>query len=215
MDWPVLKAEYKAEGNAPSAPRIGCQVCSYMAGIWFIQRGEQPAHCIVACESNAAALGGASLARCRCAFWPSRCGLSKGDGDKGRRARLALHLNLAAALRLSKYTIARTACEYVCMIQGNAAPKARYRLAKAMEGQGDGRGDQSARRLMETDSTTPMLKLLNRCASDGQRTAPQPHRYRRASAMSRRGRGLGEDEQRRAVEGCLEINQDLDAEMGS
>ena len=221
----VLKAEEcKAEGNAAFGAKDWLpSLVGYMAGIWFIQRGEQPCPAIVACESNAAALDEvpALLGAGAPVFGQADVAFPKEMETKIEELRLALHLNLAAAaLRLSKYTIARTACEYVCMIQGNAAPpKARYRLAKAMEGQGEvGEAIKVLERLMETDSdNADAQKLLE---SLRERQAKEATAATAALPASKRYESLGaedwakmsKDEQLKAI---FEINQDLDAEMGS
>ena len=61
------------------------------------------------------------------------------DDPEGFAAlRVALHLNLAqAALKMSEWAIARTACQWVLASADATSVKALYRLAKAHEGEGE------------------------------------------------------------------------------
>jgi len=144
MDGParVAKAaECKAEANEQFAAKAWvASVSGFLAGIWFLQRGEPPCPSIVAnaklasFEDIPAALGFGEP----CENEPTST-LTKEEAASASALRVTLHLNLAAAaLKLSQWVVARTACEFVLMVDGRAAsPKARYRLAKALEGQGE------------------------------------------------------------------------------
>ena len=126
--------EGKVEANSHFAARDWrSSVISYLTGIWFLQRGDQP--CPPAILSQSDSLHGVSTS------------LGEGEseeqeeerGAEERQAlRVTLHLNLAAAaLKLKEWEIARVACEYVFEKQGYAAPsKTFFRLAKAHEGEG-------------------------------------------------------------------------------
>lgn len=149
MDGPARLAkgvECKEEANGMFARREWIQaLAGYAAGIWFLQRGDPPCPKIVS-----SAMGGETLSKKdKAALEELATVLGAGAPGPGEKAlateleaervklRVALHLNLAAAaLRLSQWAIARTACQYVLMVDGNkASPKARYRLAKALEGE--------------------------------------------------------------------------------
>ena len=100
--------------------------------------------------------------------------------------RLSLHLNLAAAaLKLDQWLIARTACEYVLMIEGAAAaPKARYRLAQALDGEKDyALACEVLERLLENDASNAeaaalLAAIRKRCFRWRRRLRPRRHRRR-------------------------------------
>ena len=137
----VAKAEEcKTEANAHHQAKAWSQaLVGYTAGIWFIMRGDPPCPKVMASAANEAAF--AELPGCLGAGAPKvgtpEPALTAELEARRDALRVALHLNLAAAaLKLSRWTVARTACEYVLMVQGSgASPKARYRLAQALEGQ--------------------------------------------------------------------------------
>lgn len=118
----------KTEANQHYA-RGGWRVAlvGYLAGIWFLKRGDPPCPQLMASEE--ASLDGVVSA------------LGAGTGDDTMRTvaaasalRVACHLNLAAAaLQLNEWAIATTACEFVLSVEPQQ-PKALFRLAKAQEG---------------------------------------------------------------------------------
>ena len=235
----ILKAEEcKVEANQHFASKDWLpSLVGYMAGIWFIQRGEPPCPAIVASQSDDAAFDEvpAMLGSGSPVFGRPEAALPKDVEAQVEALRVTLHLNLAAAaLRLEKYTIARTACEYVLMVQGAAASsKARYRLAKAMEGQGNGTeaisvlerlleldpGNADAQKLLQAlrelqpapqakapSSAAPQTKAPSSAAEPA--TSPST-RYAEMGAAE--WAKLSKEEQWKAI---MEINQGLDAEMG-
>lgn len=225
----ILKAEEcKVEANQHFASKDWLpSLVGYMAGIWFIQRGEPLCPAIVASQSDDAAFDEvpAMLGSGSPVFGRPEAALPKDVEAQVEALRVTLHLNLAAAaLRLEKYTIARTACEYVLMVQGAAASsKARYRLAKAMEGQGNGTEAISVlERLIELDPGNADAQKLRQALRERQ-PAPQAKapssaaepatspstRYAEMGAAE--WAKLSKEEQWKAI---MEINQGLDAEMG-
>jgi tetratricopeptide (TPR) repeat protein len=126
-------AQAKEQANAHfQAGRWRVAIVGYLAGVWFLKRGDPPCPQLIACEEAgldgvAAALGAGT-----------GTGVDVLDGMDGvATLRLALHLNLAqAALKLSEWAIARVACEHALASEATH-PKALYRLAKAHEGEGD------------------------------------------------------------------------------
>lgn len=118
----------KSQANdhfARNKPRVA--IVGYLAGIWFLKRGDPPCPQLIASED--ASLDGVADA------------LGAGSGadvvggiDGVAALRIALHLNLAvAALKLSEWVIATRACEFVLGVKASNE-KALFRLAKAQEG---------------------------------------------------------------------------------
>jgi tetratricopeptide (TPR) repeat protein len=129
--------ECKEEGNSHFAKQEWrAALVSYLAGIWFLQRGESPCPKVLVSESDSleevkAALGAGA---------PSSAieqGGTAATEEAREDLRVTLHMNLAAAaLKISEWVAARTASQYVLMVRGaKAPPKALFRLAKAHEGE--------------------------------------------------------------------------------
>ena len=149
----IAKAEAcKKEANEHfAAKRWHKALAGYVAGIWYIARGEPECPWVVvhprsADDDNALHMIPEALG----AGAPATLSVEVGDDamyllqeDKRDLVRMALHLNVAAAaLKISQWPIAIKACEYVIESRGAGAPaKARFRLAKAYEG--DGRLDEA------------------------------------------------------------------------
>ena len=115
----------------------------------------------------------------------------------------------AAALKLDQFAIARTACEFVLMTEGNAAPsKARYRLAKALEGLKEySRGCEVLEKLVTLDpQNAEAMSLLEALR---QKVPPPKKDYSKMGAEE--WGKLSQEEQQAALE---EINKELDEEMG-
>lgn len=224
-------AEFKAEANEHFASedwRSG--VVSYLAGIWFLQRGEPPCPLVIVSRSDSLsgvvdALGdGVS---------------SEEEDERGaserQELRVTLHLNLAAAaLKLEEWEVARMACEYVFGVQGFGAPsKAFFRLAKAHAGEGS---FPEARALLErllaseprNGEAAALLDEVRRrqTAEEGKLSTPKVEHLRgRVEAAGAAARPpvelekmtgvdfarLSEEEQRAMVE---EISRGLDEEGG-
>ena len=136
--------ECKVEGNAHFKQKAWMPALSaYVAGIWFIRRGSPECPAVVANSGRPSA----DLLEVPAALGAGEPSLNMKEAALEPRLiaerdalRLSLHLNLAAsALKLEQWLIARTACEYVLMIEGKAAapPKAAYRLAQALDGERD------------------------------------------------------------------------------
>ena len=110
---------------------------AYVAGIWFVRRGTPPCPEIVATASEGTKAAYAEVLTVLGAGEPNASDekLPPDAEAKSTELRCALHLNLAAAaLKLEQWMVARTACEFVLMMQGkSASPKARYRLARALD----------------------------------------------------------------------------------
>lgn len=205
--------ECKLEANAQFQSKAWQQALSgYAAGIFFCQRGAPRCPRVVASSADEAAF--AELPSALGAGAPvsgsTEPELSKEDMAARDNLRATLHLNLAAAaLKLSRWTIARTACQFVLMVQANAAPaKARYRLALALEGEGQlTEACAALEKLLalfpDNDDAAKLLASLKK-------RAPAPavdYETMDAEAWGK----LSEEEQQRALE---EINKKLDAEMG-
>lgn len=130
----------KAEANTQFAAGRWCvAVVGYVAGLFFLRRGRSPCPPLV---SSALAIGKTAapevargLAEVAAAVRAAEYG--GGGGEPEEALRTSLHLNLAAAaLKLDEWGVAKAACEAV--LAGDAAhPKALFRLAKALEGEGE------------------------------------------------------------------------------
>ena len=216
MDGParlVKAVECKEEANAAfSGKDWQPAFVGYVAGIWFLQRGEPSCPQIVASSTDAAAF--TEVAGALGDGQPTandQVKLSAEEVEQCETLRVSLHLNLAAAaLKLRKWEVARTACQYVLMIQGDqASPKARYRLAKAHEGDGN---------IEEAVSALEKLLTLDAGNSDAQalletlRTRMPVKKVDYSRMGAEEWAKLSQEEQQLALE---QINAELDAEMGS
>ena len=116
----------EANANFKSKKWLSSMV-GYLGGIWFLQRGEPPCPRMVACEAEDYAEVPAALGAGEPLPGKSESPLTREQESERERLRLSLHLNIAAAaLKLSQWVIARTACQYCLMVEGeNASPKAR------------------------------------------------------------------------------------------
>ena len=205
--------ECKLEGNAHfSAQNWRGALVGYIGGVWFLQRGEPPCPRCMASSAEASSLS--EVPRALGAGEPSagkpEPELSAELATQRDALRLVLHLNVAAAaLKLSHWSIARTACEFVLMMQGNAAPsKARYRLAKALEGQ-ECYADacEVLEKLLTLDAdNADATKLL-----EAMRKRAPPPKLNYETMGAEEWAKLSREEQQRALE---EINRKLDEEMG-
>ena len=163
----VKGEECKAEANMNFANKdwLGALV-AYLAGIWFLQRGEPPCPPIVASGSDGLDAVAAALGAGEPSFLgQSEPPLTKEQEARREAVRVTLHLNLAAAaLKLRRWDICRTACQYVLMMDGaDASPKALFRLAKAHEGEGSlAEAAAALERLLARDpANTDATKLLD------------------------------------------------------
>lgn len=210
----IAKAEEcKAEANAHHAAKQWSQaLVGYTAGIWFIMRGDPPCPKAMASAATEAAFAElpAALGAGEPKFGTPEPALSAELEARRDALRVALHLNLAAAaLKLSRWTVARTACEYVLMVQGSGAPpKARYRLAQALEGQQNiAEACGALEALLEHDAANEdAAKLL---ASLRQRLPAPKVDYETMDAEQ--WAKLSREEQEKALD---EINRKLDEDMG-
>ena len=209
----LAKAEdcrVEANANFKSKKWLSSMV-GYLGGIWFLQRGEPPCPRMVACEAEDYAEVPAALGAGTPGAGDSP--LTKEQEKERERLRLSLHLNLAAAaLKLSQWVIARTACQYCLMVEGeNASPKALYRLAKAYEGEGDLEAAAAAvERLVTKDADNAEAQQL----LDSVRAQQANAATSSAALSSMTGADfskLSQEEQQRMIE---EINRGLDEEEG-
>ena len=208
--------ECKSEANSHFAGKEWMQaLVGYIAGIWFLQRGDPPCPTIIASATDAAAF----------AAVPASLGAgAPSPGEKALPAELevertslcvALHLNLAAAaLKLSKFAIAKTACQYVLMVDGNkASPKARYRLAKALEAEGEiSEACTVLESLLKVDpSNGDAKKLLEELQPRVAELAAAQKALDYETMGPEEWAKLSQEEQQCALDA---INQKLDEEMG-
>lgn len=225
----VKAEECKFEANSQfSAKEWLASLVGYMAAIWFIQRGDPACPAIVASESDTEALSAVPALLGSGTPGAPELPVPKDVEAQVEALRVTLHLNLAAAaLRLHEYLIARTACEYVLMLQGAAASsKARYRLAKAMEGQGflaDAigvlerlielePGNEEARKLLQAlREREPMARADDAPSSAAPSVAPTAPSTQYDQMGAADWAKMSKEEQWKAI---LTINQSLDAEMG-
>ena len=145
----IAKAEEtKAQANAHfGSGKWKVSMVGYLAAIWFLKRGSPKCPTMVASETRGmdevASVLGAGTALLTDAAEP----------EGATPLRIACHLNMAAAaLKISEWTIAMAACEYVLGVDaGNL--KATFRLAKAEEGGGDlARAVNTCERLLKIDA---------------------------------------------------------------
>lgn len=223
MDTPARlakAAECKGEANAHYAAKAWLQaLAGYTAGVWFLTRGNPPCPRIVGSSSDAPDQ----------ATWDELRGtLGAGtpasdevtppaDLEAQREAlRCALHLNLAAvALKLCQWSLARQACQFVLMVEGDAAsPKARFRLAQALAAEGD--PEAGCAILDKLLSLEPSNAEATRLAHELRaRASKQKEEEVKAVDYSTMGAEewakLSPEQQQRALD---EINRQLDEEMG-
>ena len=206
--------ECKLEANAQFAAKAWLPaLVGYLMGIWFLQRGDPKCPRVVANSTEASALE--EVSRALGAGEPSRDRpepeLSKDLEAQREALHTVLHLNLAAAaLKLSQWVVARTACQYVLMVQGNAAPpKTRFRLAKALEGLEDYEEACSVlEKLLSLDRDNADAKTL---LAEVQKKHARTKKVDYSSMGAEEWGKLSLEEQNRALE---EINKQLDDEMG-
>ena len=169
IDERLKRAEtFKAQANVQfGAAAWKTAVVGYLAGIWMIKRGEAPCPVLVASHDSglgevASSLGDGSA-------------LSGEELEAVSRLRVVLHLNLAAAaLKLSEWDTARTACEHVLEFESNNS-KALFRLAKALEG---------AQRVEDAISVTARLLKADATNLEGRRLQNELRaRQRKESSM--------------------------------
>lgn len=216
MDVPsrlVKAAECKQEANVSFAAKQWQQaLVGYTAGIWFLKRGEQRCPRVLASATDAAAYAEAPSALGAGEPTTDEKALPAELDEQRESLRISLHLNLAAAaLKLSKWEIARTACQFVLMVQGDeASSKARYRLARALEGE---------EQFDDAISILEKLIALDAANADAQkllaelraRMAAAPKAVDYSMMGAEEWAKLSQEEQQRALE---DINRQLDAEMG-
>lgn len=130
--------ECKAQGNqhfGNQAWRVS--MVGYLAGIYFLKRGEPPCPLMIASEVRGLDEVVSALGAGTSSGGSSSSG-SEPETDGAVAVRVACHLNLAAAaLKISEWAIACAACEYVLHDVDATNIKALFRLAKAHEGAGD------------------------------------------------------------------------------
>ena len=135
----------------------------YLAAIWFLKRGCPPCPVMV-CSSVrgldevATQLGAGNV------IHASLSVAAESELAGVAPLRLACHLNLAqAALKMSEWSIAKAACEWVLGAADASNPKALFRLAKAYEGEGASRCDEITRsRCSLTPPAAANIRRLHR-----------------------------------------------------
>ena len=209
--------ECKSEANNHFAGKDWMQaLIGYVAGIWFLQRGDPPCPAVIASATDAAAFAAVPASLGAGAPSPGEKALSAELEAERLSLCVALHLNLAAAaLKLSRFAIAKTACQYVLMVEGNkASPKARYRLAKALEGEGEvSEACSVLESLLKADASNAdaqkLLEELKPRAAELEAAAAKEVDYETMGPEE--WAKLSPEEQQRALDA---INRKLDEEMG-
>lgn len=218
MDAPariIKAAECKDEANAAFSNKEWLQALkSYLAGIWFLKRGEPRCPLILTSSTSATAYDEVAASLGVGEPIAGEHDALDGAASAQRDAlRIALHLNLAAAaLKLAKWEVARTACQFVLMMHGNdASPKARYRLAQALEGEGElSEGISVLEKLLSLDAgNSDASRLLERLKT---RLVAAPAKIDYSTMGAEEWAKLSQEEQQRALE---EINRQIDEEMGT
>ena len=161
--------EMKAAANGYfSAGQWSVSLVGYFTGIWFLRQGNPPCPTLVASalssgradypEFKSGIAEAAAMLAAAAATAPAD---SEGSDAVETTLRTSLHLNMAAAaLKLFHWVVAKAACEFVLAVE-DANPKALFRLAKALEGEGDlSRGVSVVLMLLKRDSQNADARRL-------------------------------------------------------
>ena len=142
----IVAEEVKTQANPQfSKGNTRVALVGYLLGVWSLRRGSSSCPSLVAhCLASVTAEGTEfNFQLAKAAAWLRTPIVVRADEhncdevDAAIALRTSLHLNVAAAaLKLSEFDLARAACELVLAID-EANGKALFRLAKAMEGEGE------------------------------------------------------------------------------